>query len=42
MCDNKKFVQVHCHSSASLLDGVNTPKLLAQKAKELGHPALEL
>lgn len=42
MCDKHKFVQIHCHSSASLLDGVSTPKQLVAKAKEFGHPALAL
>jgi len=42
MCENHKFVQVHCHTSASLLDGVNTPEKLAKKAKEFGHPALAI
>lgn len=37
-----KFVQIHCHTSASLLDGVNTPKLLAKKAKEYKQPALAI
>jgi DNA polymerase-3 subunit alpha len=42
MCDSKKFVQLHCHSSGSLLDGVASIKNLVKRAKELGHPALAL
>jgi len=40
MCDKHKFVQIHCHSSVSNLDGaVRTDKLI-ERAKEFGHPAL--
>lgn len=44
MCNSQKhpFVQVHCHSSASMLDGVSDVKQLAKRAKEFGHPALAL
>lgn len=44
MCDSHKhkFVQVHCHSSASMLDGVSDVEQLAKRAKEFGHPALAL
>lgn len=39
MCD-KKFVQIHCHSSFSNLDGAARTADLVKKAKQLGHPAL--
>jgi len=42
MCDKHKFVQIHCHTSASLLDGVNIPEKLAKKAKEFSQPALAI
>ena len=40
MCDKKKMVQLHCHSSHSLLDGASSIKKLVAKAKEFGHQAL--
>lgn len=40
MCKNHQFVQIHCHSSFSNLDGVALTEKLVQKAKEYGHPAL--
>lgn len=42
MCetDKHKFVQIHCHSSYSNLDGAGLTKNLVDKAKEFGHPAL--
>lgn len=42
MCDKHKFVQLHLHTSASLLDGVNTPEKVIKKAKEYGHPAIAI
>jgi len=42
MCNSKKFVQVHCHSDGSQLDGVASVQKLVAKAKEFGHPALAL
>ncbi len=42
MCEIKKpqFVQVHCHSSFSNLDGAGLTESIVKKAKEFGHPAL--
>jgi error-prone DNA polymerase len=36
------YVELHCHSAYSFLDGSSAPEELAQKAAELGHPALAL
>ena len=41
MC-NKSMVQLHTHSSFSLLDGASSIKKIVSKAKEFGHPALAL
>ena len=36
------FVELHCHSVFSLLDGASEPEALVARAKELGMPALAL
>ena len=36
------YVELHCHSSFSLLDGASLPELLAARAADLGYPALAL
>ena len=36
------FVNLHGHSHYSLLDGFGSPKAIAQRAKELGYPAVAL
>ncbi len=36
------YVELHCHSAYSFLDGVSLPEELAQRAGELGHGALAL
>lgn len=36
------YVELHCHSAYSFLDGVSLPAELAQRAGELGHRALAL
>jgi error-prone DNA polymerase len=36
------YVELHCHSAYSFLDGVSLPQELAQRAGELGHTALAL
>jgi error-prone DNA polymerase len=36
------YVELHCHSAYSFLDGVSLPEELAQRASELGHCALAL
>ena len=36
------YVELHCHSAYSFLDGVSLPEELAQRASELGHTALAL
>ena len=36
------FVHLHNHSHYSLLDGLSKPKDMAEKAKELGQPAIAL
>lgn len=37
-----KFVQLHLHTSFSVLDGVNSPEEFAAKAKQVGMPALAI
>lgn len=37
-----EYVELHCHSNFSLLDGANPPEGLVQQAKLLGMPALAL
>src|SRR5262245_63992029 len=36
------FIDLHCHSTFSLLDGFGTPKAVVQRAKELGWTAVSL
>src|ERR671931_1218811 len=36
------YVELHCHSAFSFLDGASAPEELAQRAAELGYPALAL
>ena len=36
------YVELHCHSAYSFLDGVSLPQELAMSASELGHSALAL
>ena len=36
------YVELHCHSCFSLLDGASQPEALAQRAAELNMPALAL
>ena len=36
------YVELHCHSAYSFLDGASSPEELAQRAAELGYPALAL
>jgi error-prone DNA polymerase len=36
------YVELHCHSAYSFLDGASAPEELAQRAAELGNPALAL
>jgi len=36
------YVELHCHSAFSFLDGTSTPLELAATAAELGYPALAL
>ncbi|HEX4628426.1 MAG TPA: PHP domain-containing protein, partial [Gemmatimonadales bacterium] len=36
------YVELHCHSAYSFLDGVSLPEELAQRAAELGYSALAL
>ncbi|MFL5582237.1 MAG: PHP domain-containing protein, partial [Gemmatimonadaceae bacterium] len=37
-----RYVELHCHSTFSLLDGASSPEALVTRAAELGHPALAL
>ena len=36
------YVELHCHSGFSFLDGASHPDELVQQALELGYPALAL
>jgi error-prone DNA polymerase len=36
------YVELHCHSAYSFLDGASTPDELAARAADLGYPALAL
>ena len=36
------YVELHCHSSFSLLDGASTPEALIARAGDLGMDALAL
>lgn len=40
--DDMRYVELHCHSSFSFLDGASSPQELAERAAELGYPALAL
>ena len=40
--DPNDYVELHCHSCFSLLDGAALPELLAARAADLGMPALAL
>jgi error-prone DNA polymerase len=42
MVPTPAYVELHCHSAYSFLDGVSMPDELAQRAGELGHTALAL
>ncbi len=42
MASTPPYVELHCHSAYSFLDGVSLPEELAQRAGELGHDALAL
>src|SRR5262245_28135292 len=37
-----EYVELHCHSNFSLLDGASHPEELVKRAAELGMPALAL
>ena len=39
---NMPYVELHCHSGFSFLDGASHPQELAMRAAELGYPALAL
>ncbi len=36
------YAELHCHSALSLLDGASLPEALAERAAELGYPALAI
>ena len=36
------YVELHAHSAFSFLDGASAPEEMAERAAELGHPALAL
>lgn len=36
------YVELHCHSAFSLLDGASTPEALVKRAHALGYPALAI
>jgi error-prone DNA polymerase len=36
------YVELHCHSTFSLLDGASSPEALVERAHALGYPALAL
>ena len=42
MTPTPAYVELHCHSAYSFLDGVSLPQELALRAGELGHAALAL
>jgi error-prone DNA polymerase len=42
MASTPPYVELHCHSAYSFLDGVSLPEELAQRASELGYSALAL
>jgi error-prone DNA polymerase len=37
-----EYVELHCHSYFSLLDGASSPEALVKRAADLGYPALAL
>ena len=37
-----EYVELHCHSTFSLLDGASSPETLVERAASLGYPALAL
>ncbi|SVD73882.1 uncharacterized protein METZ01_LOCUS426736, partial [marine metagenome] len=39
---NMPYVELHCHSGFSFLDGASHPKELVARAVEIGYPALAL
>jgi len=36
------YVNLHCHSHYSLLDGLGSPKKIVERAKELSMPAIAI
>jgi error-prone DNA polymerase len=42
MTDRSAYVELHCHSAFSMLDGAALPEILVARATELGYPALAL
>src|ERR1700676_3764701 len=42
MAPTPPYVELHCHSAYSFLDGVSLPEELAQRAGELGYEAIAL
>jgi error-prone DNA polymerase len=42
MASTPPYVELHCHSAYSFLDGVSLPHELTQRAGELGHGAIAL
>ena len=42
MCRKETYVPLHCHSYYSLLDGLPSPKRIAERAKEIGAPAVAI
>jgi error-prone DNA polymerase len=40
--DGSCYIELHCHSAYSFLDGASAPEELARAAAELGYPALAL
>src|SRR5947207_15845215 len=39
---SSEYVELHCHSAFSMLDGAALPEMLVARAAELGYPALAL
>ena len=42
MTRDTRYVELHCHSAFSMLDGAALPETLMERARELGYPALAL
>ena len=42
MSGTPPYIELHCHSAYSFLDGTSLPEELALRAAELGHVALAL